>query len=313
MDNLQLNSTEHKARLGLGTAQFGLNYGVTNGKGQVGLNDVREIIAGAALYDVMTIDTAAAYGNSEEILGMTLPISQSWEIVTKTQPRKTAQGELLSLSEVRARFIRSLELIRRDSVDALLVHHAADLMADDSDELYSTLCMLKATGRVKKIGVSVYSAAEIDAILSKYPIDIIQLPFNALDQRLAQSGHLAGLKAAGIEVHVRSTFLQGILLVEPSLLPVHLKELTTPLTSLQEKWREQGMNPLAGALSEVLFRPEIDRVIVGVTSPGEWLAIIRAYAQAKTLAGEQTSTLITNEQLIDPSQWGTLLTAVHGG
>ena len=313
MNSSSYLQSEHKAKLGLGTAQFGLQYGVTNGNGQVTLNDVREIIAGAALYDVMTLDTAAAYGNSEEVLGMTLPISQPWQIVTKTQPRTASTGTLLTVTEVRARFERSLELLRRDSIDAVLVHHAADLLAPDGDELYSTLTMLKAIGKVKKIGVSVYHASEIDAILARYPIDIIQLPFSALDQRLAQSGHLAGLDAAGIEIHVRSVFLQGTLLIEPKLLPSHLKQLAEPLTELQMKWHELGMNPLAGALSEVLFRPEIDRVIVGVTSPGEWLAIIRAYVQAQYTDKVMPGTRITNEQLIDPSQWGTLLTAVHGG
>ena len=71
-------------RLGLGSAQFGLDYGVTNLRGQTTPADVAELLRIAGHAGVRVIDTAPAYGSSEETIGACLPSEHHFRIVTKT-------------------------------------------------------------------------------------------------------------------------------------------------------------------------------------------------------------------------------------
>ena len=208
-------------RIGLGTAQFGLNYGISNRSGQTPKKEVSKILQCALESNITTIDTASTYGNSEEILGHSIN-DKRFDIVTKTIP--TFKKEISSdhVKIVCDGVFESLRRLHLDRLYGLLVHHCDDLIIDGGESLFRRLSDLKAQNLFLKLGVSVYSAEEIEFVLKNYDIDIIQIPMNVFDQRLLQSGMLKKLKNSGIEVHVRSAFLQGIVFMDPQELPHNL-------------------------------------------------------------------------------------------
>ena len=117
----------------------------------------------------------------------------------------------------------------RGNVYGLLAHHADDLLVPGGRRVFEEMQRLLEEGLVRKIGVSVYSGQQIDSILELYTPDIVQLPLNLFDQRLLESGHLEKLKRRGVEIHARSVFLQGLLLIEPDqvLLLLSVRSVTS--------------------------------------------------------------------------------------
>src|SRR5262249_48966545 len=135
---------------------------------------------------------------------------------------------------------------------------------------------LKESGSVGRIGVSVYTAAEIDGICRRFPVDMVQLPVSVLDQRLLASGHLRLLKDRGVEVHARSVFLQGLLLSEPENLPDYFRTVRDSLAVFRARASEHGMSAIEAALQFALRIPEIDCVLVGVCDAPQLAQIVAA-------------------------------------
>jgi aryl-alcohol dehydrogenase-like predicted oxidoreductase len=271
-----------------------MGYGVTNVHGAVPEEQIVQMLLSmaSALPDTM-IDTAPAYGQSESVLGRCLKRSGIRAVVvTKTRPQE---------HEVREAFFGSLANLQLDRVYGLLDHNASNLLGAQGDAVYAEMKSLREEGLVERIGASVYNAEQLDVLIARYDIDLIQLPFSLLDQRLAVSGHLRRLKALGIEIHARSVFLQGVLLTEPGKQPEHLRELERPIRILFERARDAGVSPLKAALGFVLAQSEIDRVVVGATSVAEFEEILAA---AEPCVLENSEALAINERrLVDPSLW----------
>jgi aryl-alcohol dehydrogenase-like predicted oxidoreductase len=160
----------------------------------------------------------------------------------------------------------------------------------------------QARGQVEKIGVSVYTAEEIEVVMEALRPELIQVPVSVFDQRLLRSGHLRALKASGVEVHARSIFLQGLLLMEPEALPVGLERARAPLESFRALARSQSLTLVESALGFVLGLPEVDVAICGVNSSGHLGEIC---SQAKPLRPEAFRDIAVEDPfLVNPSQWG---------
>jgi aryl-alcohol dehydrogenase-like predicted oxidoreductase len=206
-------------QLGLGTVQFGGDYGVSNPGGRTPPDEVARILALAEREDIGLLDTAALYGDSEAVLGGALRRGHKFRIVSKTLKFDAARISQADASALRAGFENSLRRLRQDRLYGLLVHAAADLLRPGGELLWAALNELKREGLVEKIGVSVYTGEDIEAILLRFRPDLVQLPLSVLDQRLIAGGQLARLKAQAVEIHARSIFLQGLLLMEDAELP----------------------------------------------------------------------------------------------
>jgi aryl-alcohol dehydrogenase-like predicted oxidoreductase len=187
------------------------------------------------------------------------------------------------------------------SVYGLLIHHADDLIGDDGHALMDRMLELKRQGLVKKVGVSVYTAEQIDRVLDNFTIDLIQLPMNVLDQRLLVSGHLTQLKAAGVEVHARSAFLQGLLLMDPDAVPPYFDPIRRHLVRYHGKMRQLGLTPVQAALGFVIGLNEIDAVICGVTTHQQLLEICAGANPCRT--DLFTEFALDEEGMINPSLW----------
>jgi aryl-alcohol dehydrogenase-like predicted oxidoreductase len=158
---------------------------------------------------------------------------------------------------------------------------------------------------VNKIGVSVYTAEQIDGILRRFEPGIVQLPLSILDQRLIHSGHLARLHRMGIEIHARSVFLQGVLLSAPADLPEFLAPLRGSLEAFHSLLRATGLSPLEGALAFIAQHSEVSAAIVGVTGRNELLQIAAAATAADSIRLAFQSFAEQDDALLNPARWGT--------
>jgi aryl-alcohol dehydrogenase-like predicted oxidoreductase len=295
-------------RLGLGTVQFGINYGITNQSGHVAQPQVREILDAARGANVGLLDTATLYGNSETILGQCG--ADSFKVVSKT-PRFADGGSAVENSRLLKQFaLASLKKLQIGNLYALLAHHAPNLLASDGQILWAALRELRAEGVATKIGASVYYGEDIDALLERYEdLDLIQLPMNILDQRLIAGGQIARLLERGVEIHVRSIFLQGLLLQTPERIPSHLNGLKPWL----ERWHLAAaaaeLSPMAAAFAFVKSTVESGSAIVGVTSAREFDEVRTAFESSAVF--DATGLACNDNALIDPSHWSRYLVQQH--
>ncbi|HEU0162102.1 MAG TPA: aldo/keto reductase [Rhizomicrobium sp.] len=273
-------------RLGLGTVQFGQAYGVSNRRGQVTPDDARAILARATRGGVMLLDTAANYGEAEDVLAAL--DTTSFRIVTKTIHARHGVDAVVARARQSAQALKA---------DTLLVHAAADLQ---EAALWPALQALKAEGVFRRIGISTYVADDPATLADRFRPDVMQIPFNLLDQRLLQDGTLARLRDRGVEVHARSIFLQGLLFLET--LPPKLQAAAPRLAAIKAQIAQAGSTPLAAALGFVLSRPEIAIALVGVTSPDE-LGEILAAANAPLPALDWDALALDDETVLTPSLW----------
>ncbi|MDD4050951.1 MAG: aldo/keto reductase [candidate division Zixibacteria bacterium] len=291
------------SRLGLGTAQFGMDYGIANKQGKTDIDEVRDILAASDENGMRVIDTAPAYGDSETVLGQALPRQHRFRIVTKTPVFGTDNIASTYGDRLRRSFRESLARLGQKRIYGLLVHNAENLLSPGGEQLMDAMIALKTAGKVEKIGVSVYTAGQIDAILARYQIDLIQLPVNLFDQRLVRDGHLSELKKRGIEIHTRSTFLQGLLLMAPEDVPEHLETARPYLARLRQDAERGGISPQEAALGFVKSIAEINCVLVGVDSRGQLLENIKAFAAGAQLPFEAYA--VADEHIVNPSLWNT--------
>ena len=281
-------------RLGLGTAQFGLDYGISNALGKVPQEDVARILARAEAAGIDLLDTAALYGDSEAAIGAAIGPERPFRIVTKT-----AAGDVTAL---RRGFERSLSRLRRAQLYGLLAHAPADLLKPGGELLWHEMTALKESGLVRKIGYSAYNGAELDALMARFPPDLVQVPLNALDQRLLQNGRLAGLKRLGVEIHARSVFLQGLLLMEMDRVPADLRA-SRELSDYARFLARSGIGRLQGALQFIGGVEFVDVALVGVASREQLEECVGLFARARDDRPDFSTVACTDEVLLNPSKW----------
>jgi len=285
-----------RAELGLGAVQFGLDYGVSNPRGRVPEDEVRLILDTAAVNQVGVVDTAPSYGDSERVLGQSWPFPSPFRVVTKTLPI----GEGLDRVTTRAR--RSLEKMGLSRAHAILVHSAEDLLGPDGPELWNRLQALKDEGLFQKIGVSCYGSDEPVHLARRFRPDLIQLPCSLLDQRPSRDGTMRALADLGVEIHLRSIFLQGLLFLDRDQLPPALADAGPKLSRIRRTLAEAGTDPLQAALAYAQTRAEASAVIVGVTSAAELRAILAA-AAAPVPDLDWASLALDHPLALDPRRW----------
>ena len=290
-----------RRKLGLGTVQFGLAYGVANTGGQVGPSQVEQILACAAKAGIGVVDTAAAYGESESVLGRCLPPAFDFRIVTKTLPLRVPRVDAEDLAKVERAFESSLQRLRQPRVDALLVHHAEDLLVPGGESLYARLGDWRDAGLVNRIGVSIYDRRQLDQLLERYTFDLVQLPVNVFDQRLLRDGTLSLLQQRGIEVHARSVLLQGLLMMEPGRLPAHFGELSAHCERYDRVLKTAGVSRLSAALGFVANLPEVAVTLIGVDSVRHLEECIAAFDQGSN--PDLSSFAVDQPALVDPRRW----------
>jgi aryl-alcohol dehydrogenase-like predicted oxidoreductase len=282
----------------LGTAQFGLDYGVSNLGGQVELEEVAKIISRCGELGIRHFDTARAYGNSESVLGGIL--KREVCITTKIPPRLS--NDMTDSDWIMINLNQSLSSLRRSHIDELLFHRSSDLLACDSLEVNGILANLKRGGLIRKVGVSLYEFDDIEYLLSNYDIDIIQAPFNIIDRRLVSDGWLEFFKKRGIRVDVRSAFLQGLLLMHSSLRHHYFKRwdsIFEKLGKLRTSYPEFSKIDLC--LQFLKQYSLIDNLVIGAQSEIELVEVVNSFRRPCNINFPDCSS--RDVDLINPSRW----------
>ena len=288
-------------KLGLGTVQFGLDYGMTNRGGKVGRTEAARIAGDAISAGIRVFDTAAAYGDSEAVLGEILHHPDA-RIVTKLPAVPDERIDAAAIEKLRRGFDQSLSRLKRSQVHGLLLHRPDDLTKPGGEQLARLLEDLQSAGLCRKIGVSAYEGTQITAAQKMMRVTLVQAPLNLLDQRLLRSGVLAQLKSQGCEIHVRSAFLQGLLLGS-SALPNYFERYAAALDQVRTAAAAAKMTVLELALAFLLDQPDIDHVIFGVTRAEELSAIVAAAKSARQLPPDLKMLACDEPGLINPSLW----------
>jgi aryl-alcohol dehydrogenase-like predicted oxidoreductase len=286
-------------RLALGTVQFGLPYGIANRSGQISEDEGAAILDRAWTMGLDTLDTAMSYGVSEERLGR-IGVSK-WKVVTKLPglPQPRADISRWMQDSVTG----SLKRLGITKLHGLLLHRSQQLRGKAGHSLFRELISIRDQGLVEKIGISIYDPRELDALCAEWHFDLVQAPFNIADRRLATSGWLERLHERGTEVHARSIFLQGVLLMKAGTRPLAF-ERWKPLWDDWNKWlNEQGLTPLHACLGFAMSKTSIHRLVVGIDSLVQLEEVLAAVGGP--IVSVPSELMSDDIDLIDPTRWKT--------
>lgn len=261
------------SKLVLGTAQFGVDYGINNKRGKIPQSEVWEILESALKSGIDTIDTASSYGESEKVIGEFIKSNNNALKVISKLPE-------CGYLEVKEMFEGSLKKLGVSVIYGYLIHNFISYKNDE--KIWDELENLRYLNRVKKIGFSLYYPEELQFLIDRgLKVDIIQLPFSVFDQRFEQ--YLPVLKKMSVEIHARSIFLQGLVFKRPKDLNGHFKKIKGSLEKLNHLADELGVSMVSLCTNFVMANKYIDKVVVGVDSLGDFIEI----------AGRETKRLIS--------------------
>jgi len=290
-----LNSSTE--RLALGTVQFGLPYGVANQTGQVLRLEAKEMLELARNSGMKMLDTAKGYGDSEECLGELG--SRGFDIVTKFPVTLDGCTDIGGL--IQAEVEDSCARLKVGKIYGLLLHHSASLLGSNGKELVRALEDMKHKGLVEKVGISIYSPDELELVYQSFFPDIVQAPFNLIDRSLHTSGWMDRLKERGVEIHIRSVFLQGLLLMDREDIPSKFEPWQELWNTWHEWLKERDRSALQICLAFALHFPEIDRILVGADCSSQLQEIIDGAKAGYT--GDFPEIESDDQSLINPSLW----------
>ena len=282
-------------RIVLGGAQLGLPYGILNGGETLSREEVARILDTAFGHGIDSIDTAIAYGQSESIIGETA--QNRFKVISKLPP---IPSSVSNVSEwVHTQVDASLSRLKCTSLDALLLHRPQDLTGIHGAELYDTISSLKIEKIIHRFGVSIYEPDELADIIGKFDIDIVQAPFNVFDRRIL--GVINQLAAQNIELHVRSVFLQGVLIAGPAGRPQRFEPWFEHFALFDEWVHSTGMSAMSCCLGFALQQPGVAKLVIGATSAESLAEIIASFPSAHVDVPAHLQSSI--EKLIDPRVW----------
>ena len=284
-------------KLAIGTAQLGSAYGVANTSGILPEKEMKKIFDRAALEGIDTIDTARSYGESEIILGNSCV--DNFKVITKLP---TVPDNCLNIEKWVDNYIeRSLISLKLKKIYGILLHNPNQLLSDSGKVLFRALENYKKNGVISKIGISIYSPSQLDLILPKFSIDIVQAPFNIVDRRILNSGWLEKLSKKNIETHIRSVFLQGLLLMQYEKIPNQFSNWNRVWLKWKNWLLDNEISPVHACISFVDSFQEVDKIIVGFDSFAHFDQII--VASKKLPINNIINIELEDELLINPSYW----------
>ena len=280
----------------LGTATFGFNYGIANREKGLLQDDPSKMLEKASKLGIRSVDTSPSYPNAEQSIGNFNTHSQYFECYTKItiETDLTPENVMKSLSN-------SMDLLQVPRLAGIYFHRPADLLGLDQRLGRAILRELLESGKVEKVGVSVYQIEEIIEVLKKYPeINLLQVPENILDQRLLFSPDLKAINESGVEIHVRSVLLQGLLTMELVSLPERLRQAEPHLAQLDKIATSLNISRLSLCLSYLSKISWASKFLIGAVTCLQLEEIIN-----HSPIDLETSKLPArmNNDLVDPRNW----------
>lgn len=286
-------------KLILGTVQLGLNYGINNTNGKPSLAMAFKILSTAWDKGIRILDTAEAYGNSQEVIGEFHKANPDkiFKIITKLSPNTSIKQE-----DLLAHLKTNLKLLHVTSFHGYMFHSFKSY--DDGKLLYETLNKAKDLGLIKRLGVSLHSNTELEKVLENQNIKLIQLPFNLLDNHSKRAALLIKAKSLNVEVHTRSVFLQGLFFKSPNDILSSLEGFITPLNELSKLKESYGLKTEVLCLQYALQKDYIDNVLIGVDNVEQLINNINICNNVVKIPTHNIDKIdVKNELLLNPANW----------
>ena len=284
-------------KIALGTANFGQKYGLAK-KNIKSNKKVKKMLKFSNNSSIKLIDTSNNYGSSEALLGKNN--LKSFKIITKLKilinEKKNNNLENIVFKKVK----KSLFKLNIKKLYAILLHKSDDLKGNNKHTLIKVLKKLKKKNLVSKIGVSIYDPKELDFIWSFWKPDIVQCPFNILDRRIYESGWLNKLKKNKIEIHVRSIFLQGLLLRNEKSIPKKFKKWKNIFKKWTNYCKDENISKIQGCINFIKSFKKISYVIIGFENINQIKKTIKYFNNSKK---NYTSLICNDIKLINPQLW----------
>ena len=282
------------SKIVLGSANFTNQYGIK--KKYVSKARIRNILKHAEKYGINFIDTANNYGKSEETLGTSK--AKNFKIISKLS--KIDKNIINVEKYIEKKFSKTLNRTNRKSIYGYLVHNSEDLLSNKGKTIIKTLRSLKKRNKIKKIGVSVYEVNQLKKILTFFKPDIVQIPINILNQNFLKNNFLKKIKKYGIEIHVRSVFLQGLLLENNAF---NFERIVNKKLDIIDKiCKKKRITRLNFLLSFINSIKEIDKIVIGIDSCLQLEKIIKCM-QKIILIKNYKNLAVSNLSIIDPRFW----------
>ncbi|MDO9183408.1 MAG: aldo/keto reductase [Bacteriovorax sp.] len=282
----------------IGSAQFGMKYGISNAKGKLTESEIFQILDKAKTYGVANIDTAPTYGNAEDVLH-NYPNLSSFNLITKLSPLNKNNKSIMEIEDLNNKLKISVQKLSQAKSIKVLIHRVEDILDDVNNSYIMNVLNLQRVSGIK-IGVSIYDENQLNLILEKFTPDLVQLPMNIFDQRILKNGVLERMQKLGIEVHVRSCFLQGLVFLDPVTLPIYFNPIKDHLHKFHEYVKDLGISPLDLALSFIFSNENINNVVIGVTSVQELEEIVN-FKFIDNFSYDEWA--IDDEKFVNPALW----------
>jgi aryl-alcohol dehydrogenase-like predicted oxidoreductase len=287
-----------KNKLILGTVQFGIDYGVNNISGKPSEKKIKEILDLAFLKGIRILDTAEAYGDSQNRIGdYHKNNSNKFKILTKYSPtRKDFPKSIID------RVNNNLNILGVKNLYSYMFHSFHDYKKH-FPFIKNDLIRLKEESKIQKIGVSLHSNDEIEEVLKNNEIKLVQLPYNLLDNSNKREEVLKKAKYLGVEIHTRSVFLQGLFFKNTNNLTGNLIGLKNELIKLNNLIPKNKMNELA--LNYIYSKEYIDGVLIGVDNVSQLQNNIDCLGKndLEELFGKVDQINVSDNLLLNPVNW----------
>jgi len=290
---------DNSSKLVLGTAQFGSNYGIKNYRGRIPKDEVFSIIETAIHSGSLVFDTSPLYGDAEVVLGDYIRQNGDLLIISKLQKCSIYNATIF--------FKQTFDVLGVSSLYAYLLHDFSAYLEDSN--IWNFMLDLRKSHKAKKIGFSLYHPEEIDILLrNNVDFDIVQVPYSLFDRRFEK--YFKILKDKNVEIHVRSIFLQGLLLFEPENLPQKFLSVKSKLVKLRGIASKYSTTLTSLCLNLALDSSYINKIIVGVDSKENFDCILKDVSTCINLSKEDKEEIDClreeNESIILPYKWSKI-------
>ena len=279
----------------IGSANVNKRYGLINNK--ININEFKKLLNFAVIKGIKTVDTSPQYSNSEKVIGS---VKKNFKIITKITriPSKIKNIEIEKW--ITNQFLQSSKNLRLNKVYGLLLQNAEILLSKNSKFVFRALLNLKKKNKLQKIGISVYNFKTLEKIINQYHIDFVQVPYNIFDRRIENVRLIKKIKKKGIEIHVRSIFLQGLLTKRNIRIPKKLLSLKKGLESWK-KWLEMNkLTTINACLNFVLRNKNVDKIVIGFNDLESFKQVINY--KKSTINFRKLNIKIDSKHL-DPRKW----------
>jgi len=289
--------------LSLGTAQLGLDYGITNTNGKVVGEQATQILRSLKQHGFKYIDTAFGYGDSEQILGSHAKYIHDLKISTKLPSFSKSRRDISLSSFWDSSFQTSRSRLKALPIDTLYLHDIADFSPSNYGECCDWLLSKKDNNDFSRVGASIYCPDDLELIPLDL-VDVIQLPVSLFNQTFLHSNLLPGLLHNGISLQARSIFMQGALLVKTDQLPPFFSDdFKSHHAHWIKRFDQAQTTALVESLSFIRDLGLFESSVVGVSTFREFLDISHASSLTARLGNEHSMISWAVDSDINPSNW----------